>query len=343
LRGGEDSASERYIFTQLSKITRFIFVEDDDNILDYVNDDGCQVEPIYYAPIIPMVLVNGSKGIGTGFSTDIMNYNPTEIIAYIKSKLQRAESSPSFLPFYKGFRGTIERLPDDRILIKGSFKFVGSEKIKVYELPVGTWTYDFKELLEKLLSSSLIKDYSDMSTDVVVDFTVTFPKDFVMDEEDIRKMLKLNTIRSTTNMHLFDSEERLVKYANVKEIIDAFYEHRYQLYEKRKTYLLAKIFEDLKVARNKMRYLEQVLDGSLDLRNKKRQEIIDMLLAKDFDSRGEDGFNYLIKMPMDMVSEENVEKSLNLQRSLEIEHETLLSKSVEQIWYDELVALEKQL
>jgi hypothetical protein len=106
---------------------------------------------------------------------------------------------------------------------------------------------------------------------------------------------------------------------------------------------LAKIFEDLKVARNKMRYLEQVLDGSLDLRNKKRQEIIDMLLAKDFDSRGEDGFNYLIKMPMDMVSEENVEKSLNLQRSLEIEHETLLSKSVEQIWYDELVALEKQL
>ena len=86
-KGGDDSASERYIFTQLNRITRSIFPQTDDAILKYLNDDGTPVEPIFYAPIIPMILVNGSKGIGTGFSTDIMSYNPLQIIDYLKSKL----------------------------------------------------------------------------------------------------------------------------------------------------------------------------------------------------------------------------------------------------------------
>ena len=80
LAGGKDSASERYIFTQLNSITRKIYPQMDDNVLKYLDDDGTLVEPIYYAPIIPMVLVNGSRGIGTGFSTDIMSYNPIDII-----------------------------------------------------------------------------------------------------------------------------------------------------------------------------------------------------------------------------------------------------------------------
>ena len=87
LSNGADSASERYIFTQLNKITRTIFSQKDDNILKYLSDDGIPVEPIFYAPIVPMVLINGSKGIGTGFSTDIMCYSPTEIITYLKGKL----------------------------------------------------------------------------------------------------------------------------------------------------------------------------------------------------------------------------------------------------------------
>jgi hypothetical protein len=87
LQGGKDSASERYIFTLLNKITRNIFQQTDDNVLEYLNDDGLSVEPIYYAPIIPMILVNGSKGIGTGFSTDIMCYNPSQIIDYLENKL----------------------------------------------------------------------------------------------------------------------------------------------------------------------------------------------------------------------------------------------------------------
>ena len=98
LQGGKDSASERYIFTQLSKITRSIYPAADDNVLTYLNDDGLPVEPIYYAPIIPMILVNGSKGIGTGFSTDIMCYNPLQIIDYLKNKLTCVDAAIEFVP-----------------------------------------------------------------------------------------------------------------------------------------------------------------------------------------------------------------------------------------------------
>jgi DNA topoisomerase-2 len=115
LQGGKDSASERYIFTQLNRITRFIFRAEDDAVLTYLDDDGQSVEPIFYVPVIPMVLVNGVKGIGTGFSTDIICYNPQQIIDYIKYKLTPASapalvSAPTINPFYKNFKGTIQRI-----------------------------------------------------------------------------------------------------------------------------------------------------------------------------------------------------------------------------------------
>lgn len=357
LRGGEDSASERYIFTQLSPITRTIFQEADDSILDYVSDDGHIVEPVFYAPIIPMILVNGTKGIGTGFSTEILCYNPTEIIAYMKAKLlDRATDNTTFpfVPFYRGFTGTIAKIGDDKIVIRGKYKTIAADKIQVSELPVGTWTYDFKELLEHLMEKTptnltpLIKDYNDMSTDVIVDFTITFQRGKLAElesEQDtyyngVEKLLKLYCLKSTTNMHLFDSQERLQKFTRISEICDYFFACRIQIYDKRKKAQLDAIEKALRIARNKMRYVQELLDGTIDLRNKKRQYILQMLYDKEYGVEG-DELAYLLKMPMDMVSDENVHKCFTEQRNLETEYECLKSKSVQEIWFDELNALEK--
>ena len=97
LQGGSDSASERYIFTHLNPLTRAIFKEMDDDILNYLEDDGNKVEPIYFGPILPMVLVNGAKGIGTGFSTDIMPYNPRDIIKIIYGMLDDIQPEKTFV------------------------------------------------------------------------------------------------------------------------------------------------------------------------------------------------------------------------------------------------------
>ena len=108
LQGGEDSASERYIFTQLSKVTRRIFPEADDCVLTYLDDDGTPVEPIHYTPIIPMILVNGSKGIGTGFSTDIMCHSPLSVITYVTAAISGKDTSNLTIPpYYEGFKGKI--------------------------------------------------------------------------------------------------------------------------------------------------------------------------------------------------------------------------------------------
>lgn len=117
LLGGKDAASARYIYTYLSKITRAIFKEADDHLLNYLDDDGQSIEPDYYLPILPFVLVNGSDGIGTGWSTNIPCYNPISISQWIRARIHGIDSSlpsttlgtelPTLHPWWYGFTGEI--------------------------------------------------------------------------------------------------------------------------------------------------------------------------------------------------------------------------------------------
>ena len=361
LRGGQDSASERYIFTLLNKITRIIFNPDDDAVLTYLNDDGLPVEPIYYAPIIPMVLVNGSKGIGTGFSTDIMCYNPIEIIQYLKNKLssQEKDFKTEFIPYYEGFLGTIEVISSHKFLVKGIYEKVGPDKIRVTELPVGFWTEDFKELLESLIDvvdkngkkgTSIVKDYDDMSKDTTVDFVITLQKgkleELEAQEHDyhcngILKTFKLYTTNSTSNMHLFDAKDKLKKYDSVCQIIDDYYETRLQMYQVRKDYLTTMLEKELVILSNKRNYIQENLDGSIDLRKKKKEEITQLLKEKGYFEM-ENDYKYLTKMTMDSVTEENIEKLFKEYENKSIELSFVKNTTIYQMWMKELDVLEKE-
>ena len=364
LQGGKDSASERYIFTQLNKLTRIIFPDADDKILKYLNDDGLPVEPLYYAPIIPMILVNGTKGIGTGFSTDIMCYNPMEIIQYLRQKLASSDTPPSlqeFMPYYEGFSGAISKISDNKFLIKGKYEKVGPDKIRIVELPIGTWLDDYKEYLEQLTESvdkagkkitPVIKDYDDMSSDTIIDFIITLQKGLVDELEStvsdngcngLEKMFKLFTTNTTTNMHLFDAEDKLKKYENVCEIIDDYFDTRIQMYQVRKNYLIMAITEELVLLSNKVKYIKEVLEGTVDLRRKKKDEVSTMLLEKGYSVIDEDSdFKYLTKLPMDSVSEENVEKLEKDHQNKIIDLDEVKATTIQQMWLKELVVLETE-
>jgi DNA gyrase/topoisomerase IV subunit B len=362
LKGGDDSASERYIFTQLNKITRSIFNVEDDNILKYLNDDGTPVEPIFYAPIIPMILVNGSKGIGTGFSTDIMSYDPLQIISYLKSKLNSEEYNLDFIPYYEGFQGTIEKISDSKFLIKGRYEKVGPDKIRITELPVGFWTENFKEHLEYLIEpgldkegkkiASIVKDYDDMSKDTTIDFTITLQKGKIEELEatsadyncnGIEKLFKLYTTNTNTNMHLFDATDKLKKYEKVENIIDDYFETRLQMYQTRKSYMIDALEKELVLLSNKARYIKENLDDTIDLRKKKKEQVIQMLKEKGYNIIGDDEeYRYLTKMPMDSVTDENVEKIFKEQASKELELETIKSTTINQMWSSELENLREE-
>ena len=382
IKGGKDASSPRYIFTCLEKIARCIFVEQDDHVLKYLSDDGTPVEPQFYVPIIPMVLVNGTKGIGTGFSTEIMCYNPKDIIAYLKSKLSNSASlETEFMPYYEGFNGSISKVGDTRYLFKGTYEKLGPDKIRVTELPIGFWTEDFKELLEELeeeqkdnketkdkdskdketkdkekkKTTPYVKEYDDKSKDTNVDFIITFNKGKLEELEQakgdygcngVEKVLKLYNTSSTTNMNLFNSEDKLTKYTAISEIIDDFYGVRLVYYGKRKAYLIDVLEKELVVLSNKVRYIQEVLSGSIDLRKKKKDEIIKLLQDKGYDKivNGEkdEEYKYLVKMPMDAVSEENVDKLMNEHKRKQLELAEIKATTCEQMWLRELVALEQE-
>ena len=355
LRGGADSASERYIFTALSKITRIIFPAVDDNVLNYLDDDGTPVEPQFYAPIIPMVLVNGSKGIGTGFSTNIMCYNPLEIIDYLKVKLlnKGLVLENDFVPYYEGFKGTIEKVADKKFVIKGKYEVLGPDKIRVVELPVGYWTEDFKELLEQLIDPGqdkagkkimpTVKDYQDMSKDTNVDFTIQFVKG-KMDElgnPGIEKALKLSTTCTSTNMHLFDANDKLKKYHTVEAIIDDYFVTRLALYGKRKEFMIKALERELMLLSNKAKYIQENLDGTIDLRKKNKEQINKMLSGYDVID-GDSDYKYLTKMTMDSVTDENVAKLSAEHAQKQLELDTVKATTDRQMWSSELDKLKSE-
>ena len=377
LQGGDDAASPRYIDTLLNPLTRLIFPKDDDAVLTYLEDDGVPVEPMYYAPILPMLLVNGSHGIGTGFSTDIESYNPLDLLAYVKAFLhgdEAAKAAVTLVPYYEGFNGTVTPIEGEtaKFLIKGTYRVVNDKQVQITELPIGLWTDDYKAYLEDLIQGpsidakksktangdaasvgeekkKLVKDYVDMSTDTTVNITITFANNTVIQElqaetvdhgcNALEKLLKLYTTRSTTNMHAFDHEERLVKFGTVKELIDAYIPIRLQTYEQRKRHLVQALEAEAQRLTNKARFIMEILQNEIDLRRQKRQVILDLLRHRGYtEDRGD--FEYLLRMPMQSLTEEHVtsleaEKDKTLARLA-----TLRQTSERHMWLEELQTFE---
>jgi DNA topoisomerase-2 len=361
LQGGDDSASERYIFTHLNTLTRAIFPEADDAVLSYLNDDGTIVEPEYYVPIIPFALINGISGIGTGFSSDIAPYNPETIIKYLRLKLENKPTSDiDFVPYYEGFTGPIKKIADKKYLVKGVYQVIADDKIRITELPVGKWTMPYTSFLESLVDGSVdkagkkvppvLKDFTSISTEVSVDFTVVFPKGKLAELQadvdangitGVEKLLKLTTTVSTTNMHMFNSEIKLHKYDTVEEVIDDFYGVRMGLYQKRKDYLVADMEKKLVRLSNRARYIQETLAGTIDLRRKTAAQVAELLTGMKF-AQIDGDFKYLVKMPMDSVTQENVESIVKEKENTEMELAALKAKTLQKMWLDELAALEQQ-
>jgi len=218
-------------------------------------------------------------------------------------------------------------------------------------------TLDYKEYLETLISVSsskdkdkkkncFVKDYTDMSTDKVVEFVVQFNTGILnkllaqkCDNglNGVEKYLKLYTTQTTTNMHLFNDKEQLKKYEDVYAIIKEYYSIRLQYYNKRKVYLLDKLSKELVVLSNKAKYIMDILNDNIDLRKKTKEDINIILDKMKFDKDLDTGnYNYLIKMPMDSVSQENVDKLLKERDAKELELDIIKIAKVENIWLSEL-------
>lgn len=285
--GGKDVASARYIFTNLAPVTRCLFMEDDDVLLDYQEEEGQRIEPVYYVPTIPLVLVNGAEGIGTGWSTNVPPYNPIEIIDCIQQRIQgKPFESMDLNPWFKGYQGDITWI--DRsgggYELKGKFEVEGLEWLKILELPVKKWTCDYKKFLEDMMTGDnpFITELKEYHTENRVHFEVKIPTLASLSETEIYKKLKLSTTMSMSNLVLFNNQRKICRYQNVAEIMEEHFLVREDFYNKRKEYLLARLTRDTEMLSNKVRFILMVVNGELIVSKKKKKVLVTELKTKGF-------------------------------------------------------------
>ena len=358
MNGGKDAASPRYIFTRLSPLTTQIFNTSDNNLYNYLEDDNLPIEPEYMLPIIPMVLVNGCEGIATGYSTYIPCYNPTDIITNLLNLLT---DKPLYkmIPYFKGFGGEVTECENGSYMTKGKWKKISDTKIEITEIPVGMWVTQYKEFLESFIETSkntvkkkfYFKDVQNMTKDenTGIHFVIEFKnaKDLktLIDNGSLEKELKLSKSFSINNMYLFNTNLILTKYQSPLDIINEYYTIRLSFYEKRRLYIINKLTEELKVIKSKIRFIEEYIDGTLDINKKSKDYTIDLLNKRKYHKVNGSGgeYDYLINLPVISFTSEKIKDLTNTHDKKVSELEYYQSKTDKELWIVDLNNLNKML
>jgi DNA topoisomerase-2 len=297
LMGGKDASQTRYIFTKLTKEARTIFDPRDDDILTYLDDDGRSIEPEYYMPTLPMILVNGSEGIGTGFSCYVPPFNPDDIKQNILN-YTRGQGLTKMKPWFRGFKGTIQEQDDDSWVTRGVWTTIG-KTIKVSELPPGRWTQDYKEHLDTLVEKKTIGSFTNNSTTENVDFVI---QDY--SGKDLVKDLKLEKTIRCSNMHLFHPTKGICKYESAEDILNDFINLRVEHYVKRKARLLEITKRKAELCSRRAQFVKKVIDGDIVVFKRKKQDLEEELSAMF--PKVDDSFDYLLHTKTVDYTEERV-------------------------------------
>lgn len=345
---GSDAASPRYIYTHVFEVVKSIFKKEDAPMLAYLEDDDKNpIEPEWYCPVIPMVLVNGALGIGTGYSTSVPSYNPKDIIADVRAKLNQTERVP-LAPWYRGYKGTIVKVGEDKYMSVGAAHVDAPNKVRITELPIGYATVDFKNDLE---------DFGEKCPDVKsveshykprdVDFLIVFSSEAAQRKHmalnpvtgypQLFTTLKLTNTRnfSTSNMYLFNEKQQIKKYTDAHEIVDNHYSVRLDMYDRRKAQMSAALKKELEVLEPKLRFVKGIIDDEFSIYKKPREDIEVMLDALEF-PRVDGTYDYLLKLQIYNLTKDKVasleEEIADTKRTLiEVENTTSVA-----MWLKEL-------
>ena len=309
LMGGKDASQTRYIFTKLTKDARKIYDPKDDAILNYLDDDGRSIEPDFYMPTIPMVLVNGTEGIGTGFSCYVPPFNPKDIQANILNFIN-GNGIQKMAPWFRGFSGRVF-YENDLWVTEGVWKVVG-QTIKVSELPPGRWTQDYKEHLDTLTEKKIISSYTNNSTTDHVDFVI-----HEYSGKDIIKDLKLQKTIRTSNMHLFHPIRGIHKYESPELILMDFIKLRHEYYIKRKEHLISVLEKKTALHDSRAKFVTMVINGTLTVFRRKKRDL-EVELSKQFPTV-DGSYDYLLNTKTVEYTEERVSALLEESKQLKAE------------------------
>jgi DNA topoisomerase-2 len=367
LMNGDDAASPRYIHTLLTNLCRLIFKEEDNCILKYKKDDMTIIEPNYYIPIIPMVLVNGAIGIGTGFSTNVPNYNPEDIINQCKMICNNMEKEEidiknsddllkafniinsikftKLFPYYLGYKGEIID-KEGKYTSKGVYKVEGNI-LTITEIPIGISIEDYKEFLEELYKNGKIKDFENHYTSKNIKFIIKLVANY--NTANIENDFKLSSTRnlSINNLHLYSEKGNIGKYDNTSHIFKDWSSIRVTKYFERKQYQIEQMEKELVIISSKVQFILDIISGKIKILNVPNNDIIEKLQELKYpkissDNESTKSYNYLLNMQISQLTKEKKDKLLKEKEKMEAELESLKKKTISKIWLEELNDLESE-
>jgi DNA topoisomerase-2 len=351
-KGGKDTPSPRYIHTTMDYLTHLIFPEADDKLLTYRYEDNYQVEPEYYTPIIPMILCNGANGVGTGWSSDVPCFNPLDLCRSIHmwldmdgdifeedEQLGRVCHLPELTPWYRGFKGIIEK-DNNRFITRGICERGDTNNTAVItELPIGKWTLDFKDDCEKALEDKKLKDMRDLSSDTNVHFILTETTEGIKCNH---KTLDLQKYLSVSNMVMYDTKGQIIKYKDTSEIIHAFCQVRLECYVKRREHILQELQIELRRLGNKERFVREVVNEELIIMKVPENEVVQELETREYDKDEKESYDYLLRMQIRTFTTEKIEQLQNDILSTQEAYESALAVTAKDMWKNELKIFEKE-
>jgi DNA gyrase/topoisomerase IV subunit B len=357
----KDAASARYIYTRLSELTTCLFDKRDLPLLNYLVDDGKTIEPDFFVPILPTILVNGCEGIGTGYSTFIPPFNPKEITQNIINILDGKECT-NMNPYYNNFNGVIEQTGPVDYIAKGLWKKIGSNKIRVTELPVGMWISVYKEFLESLLDipkntkeatkltlkKLVLKDIINLTKDessgicFEIEFTSAEYMNRLIEDELLEKELKLIKKIKTSNMYLFNENLILTKYNTIYDILQDFCKIRFKYYKERRLWMIEELKKELNLLNNKCRFIQLYIDDPSIINNKNKNEIYIILEKHKFD-KIDNEYDYLMNLKLWNLSKEKIQELLKTKNKLENDLSLLEKSTPKSLWKHDLQNLKQKL
>lgn len=336
-RFAQEASAPRYIFTYGSKNLFTLFKKEDLKILKEQMFEGERIEPVFYVPTLPLILVNGSEGVSSGFAQKILPRNPKSIIKYLTNKIQGKRNNKDLLkPFFKDFKGTVEQGETSfQWLIKGKIERTNKNQITISEIPVG---YDLKtyiKVLKTLEDNKVILDWDDLS-DKEFKFIVKMnPKDLdKLSEDEILDKLKL-VKKVTENLTCLNANNQIQEFQSAEEILDYYFKVKMEYLGKRKDYLVQELKTDLDILNAKITFIKAILDKSLVIEKQPKDKIVKNL-EKIITVKVQDSYDYLLNMPLYSLTLEKIKALTETLKNSKLKLKETQEKTLESFWLEDL-------
>ena len=337
-----EAGAPRYVGVKLNSNFRLLYK--DDNLLEGQLEEGEAIEPKYFLPIIPTVLLNGGSGIAVGFASNILNRKPSDLINACLDVLA-GKQVKTLNPWNREFQGTFSQVLGTQLswVASGKYTVKNTTTVEVTEIAPSLTYEKYEAHLDSLVEKGVLSSYDDNSSGKV-HYVLKFPRkvlETLISKGKLEDTLKIHE-RDTENLTVLDENKKLKIFTCAEDIVKYFVEFRLGFYQKRKDLLIKNLKEELLVLNNRTRFIQAILSGELIVNAQKKKDVESNLSNMNF-AKQDKSFSYLTGMPILTLTQEKIDDLQKQTKQKEDELKKIESASPAQLYKDDLLELRSKI